>query len=211
MLRRAFGQGLDRAGRIGKVSDMDWAKITKVCANLIGCTLLGLTGTAFGGEIFQYVSGSSSLPIDLDWFLVILTSLPSLSSGGLVSGSAVLPSVPDIYSYLSSLTLPAGASIQDVLCTSDVSCWVSVLLPTLSGTDYDFITGLGNVLSGIDYTSLPSVSGISSSIVTTPEPSSLVLLISAVAGGSFLHQHRRARRMAKAARLAATAPLAAAI
>ena len=189
---------------------MDWAKITRVCANLIGSALLGLTGTAFGGEIYQYVSGASSLPFDLDWFLALLDSLPTVSSVGLVSGSAVQTSVPDIYSYLSSLALPSGASIRDVICTSNVSCWISVYLPDLSGTDYDFITGLGHVLSGTDYGSIPITGSISSSIVTTPEPSSLVLLISAVAGGSFLHQRRRARRMAKAAEaamLAADAPL----
>ncbi len=184
--------------------------MTRICANLIGCALLGIAGTAFGGEIFRYVSGSSSLPFDLDWFLVVLSNLPSVSSGGLVSGGPVLPSGTDIYSYLSSFTLPSGASIQDVICTSNISCWISVSLPSLSGTDYDFITGLDYILSGIDYGSVR----ITGSVVTTPEPSSLMLLISAVAGGSFLHQRRRARRMAKAAEaamLAADAPLMAKI
>ncbi len=176
---------------------MSWAKVTRVCANLLGVALLGLTGTAFGGEILQYVSGGSSLPIDLDWFQVVLASLPAVS--GASSGVSV-PFVPDIYSYLSSLTLPFGASVQSVLCTSSINCWVGITLPSISGLDVDFISGLGRVLSGTDYVSIPITGPIGSSIIvtSTPEPSSLVLLISAVAGGSFLHQRWRIRRRAKA-------------
>ncbi len=180
---------------------MNWAKVTRVCANLLGVALLGLTGTAFGGEIFQYVSGGSSLPIDLDWFQVVLASLPAVS--GASSGISV-PFVPDIYSYLSSLTLPPGATIQSALCTSGLNCWVGITLSPISGLDFDFISGLGRVLSGIDYVSIPLTgttgTGAGSSILVTftPEPSSLVLLISAVAGGSFLHQRWRIRRRAKA-------------
>lgn len=184
---------------------MRWSKVTRVCANLLGVALLGLTGTAFGGEIFQYVSGGSSLPLDLDWFQVVLGSLPAVSGA---SSGVSIPFVPDIYSYLSSLTLPLGATVQSALCTSSLDCWVGITLPSISGLDLDFISGLGYVLSGIDYVSIPFSGSIGSSIIvtSTPEPSSLVLLISAVAGGSFLHQRWRIRRRAKA--MAATQPAA---